>query len=146
MKRAKAKGFEVHEHSYVSGRRANGGCYGKDGKWQTSSFSHSHPGGDIRHQHVDTGPATYTIDKDEWYRATGLKGGGRKKYTAKPVGEQLPIEPLEDWQKSFEVIVVGPPTPELGTGPGLAPAVRMALTFKMTPVFRDERPKKRRAQ
>jgi hypothetical protein len=124
-------GLEVHEHSFVSGPRAHGGCPSKGGKWLPTKFSHSHEGGSAPHQHPQTGPASYTIDKDQWYRATGFKGGGRKTFTRRPTGEQLPIVDLEDWQKSFEVIV-GAPTPEFGTGPGLAPAARMILGHKMT--------------
>jgi hypothetical protein len=127
----RCKPFEVHEHSYVSGPRTGGG-YGPDGKWQPGKFQHSHDRGNVRHQHPDTGPACYTIDKDEWARVTGLRGGGRKKFTAAPSGEQLPWKDLEDWQKSFQVII-GPPTPKKwGAGPGLAPAARMILGFGMT--------------
>jgi hypothetical protein len=115
--------LEVHEHSYTSGPRAN-----RPG----SKFSHSHEGGDVPHQHPATGPGCYTIDKDAWFRATGLCGGGRKKFTAKATGECLPIRELEDWQKSF-VVVVGPPTPErMGAGPDVALPARMILSFGMT--------------
>lgn len=73
------KRLEVHEHAFTSGR------------WD--KISHSHEGGDAPHEHPDTGPASYTIDKDEWARKTGLRGGGRKKYTAKASGEQFPLVP-----------------------------------------------------
>lgn len=123
--------FEVHEHCYVSGPRANGAYY---------KFSHSHEGGDQPHQHPNTGPASYTIDKDEWFRATGLRGGGLKKFTTRPTGEQLPWQELEAWQKTFEVVIHGDPTPELGEGPGIAPAVRMVKQFRMRIAdVRDER-------
>lgn len=118
--------LEVHEHSFISG--------GRHGR-----VAHSHEGGNVPHQHEHTGPASYTIDKDDWHRATGLRGGGRKKFTAKPTGEQFPIRDLEDWQKSFEVVVVGPPSPHIGTGPGIAPAVRMIKQFGMTARVRDDR-------
>lgn len=129
--------LEVHEHVFVSGPRSNGLFIQKTQK-TTSHFSHSHEGGDVPHQHPDTGPAAYTIDKDEWLRATGLRGGGRKKFTAKPSGEQFPIVELEDWQKSFEIVVHEPgPSPIQDPrlppeGPGIAPAVRMILGFGMT--------------
>lgn len=82
--------LEVHRHSIISGPR-NG---------QTIEHSHEGP---LGHQHEHCGPATYTICRDEWYRATGLKGGGVKKYTAKPKGEQLPLVDLEEW-KSFRIV------------------------------------------
>ena len=122
--------LEVHEHHYVSGRLKNG-CYNKNGQWRSAKFSHSHEGGNVRHQHVDTGPAAYTIDKDDWYRTTGLRGGGRKKFTVKPTGEQLPLRELDDWQKSF-MVVIGKPSPaQRGEGPGIALPARMVLTFGM---------------
>jgi hypothetical protein len=129
---ARPKPFEVHEHCYISGPRANGGCYDRSGKWQIGKFSHSHEGGSVPHKHPQTGPSVYTIDKDDWFRSTGLRGGGRKKFTAKPTGEQLPWKELEHWQKSFQIII-GPRTPETrGEGPGIALPARMVLTFGMT--------------
>lgn len=118
--------LEVHEHCFIRGERARfaGLAMGK--------LVHSHEGGDVPHQHPDTGPGSYTIDKDEWMRATGLKGGGKKRFTPKPNGEQPPIVELEDWQKSFEIIVCKPPTEYIGEGPGIAPAARMILGFGMT--------------
>lgn len=133
--------YEVHTHSFVSGPRAVG--HYERGVWFEGTFSHSHDGGDRPHQHPDTGPATYTIDKDEWARRTGGIGGGRKQFTAKPTGEQLPIVELEDWQKSFRVIVVGDYDPRLGNGPGIALPERIAQQFKMTYTVHDGR--KRRA-
>ncbi len=119
---------EVHEHFFIGGPRSRwaGQPQGK--------LVHSHEGGDRPHQHPDTGPASYTIDKEEWLRTTGLFGGGRKTFTKAPTGEQLPLAELEDWQKSFEVIVGDP---AMGSqfkehhGPGLALPMRMALGFKM---------------
>ncbi|HYZ88313.1 MAG TPA: hypothetical protein VE620_03350 [Myxococcales bacterium] len=142
--------LEVHEHSYISGRYANGGA-NIPGKmpptWKASKFSHSHEGGDRPHQHPETGPASYTIDKDDWLRTTGLRGGGRKTFTVKPTGEQLPIVELEDWQKFFELIIGDPPADYRGEGPGFAPAARMILGHKMTCVIRDARtPGKSRPQ
>ena len=67
--------LEVHRHSFVSG--------------SSGTFSHSHDGGATPHHHPGTGPATYTIDKDEWGWVTGLRGGGRKKYTRRQSGPQM---------------------------------------------------------
>lgn len=129
--------LEVHEHSFISGQRT-GGHYER-GVWHTGPFSHSHEGGDRPHQHPHTGPSAYTIDKDDWYRSTGLRGGGRKVFTSKPKGEQFPIKELEDWQKSFEVIVCDPSPDQKGTGPGMALPLRMIKQFGMTAQFIDGR-------
>lgn len=123
------KTLEVHEHWRVSG--------------PSHHLHHSHEGGDAPHQHHQYGPASYTIDKDEWLKATGLRGGGRKSFTAKPTGEQLPIKELEDWQKSFEIIVDEESCRRAlagteATGAGVGPAARMVLAFKMTPLFPEE--------
>ena len=143
------KCFEIHEHCFVRGPRSRGG-YDRKGNWQTGKFSHSHEGGDVPHQHPDTGPAAYTIDKDEWSRKTGLRGGGRKKFTVKPTGEQMPIIELEDWQKSFEIHVAPPPPGHQGEGPGIALPMRMVLGFgmkvsKVVP-FDPQRDRKRAAR
>ncbi|QOZ25325.1 hypothetical protein [Bradyrhizobium sp. CCBAU 51753] len=114
--------LEVHEHAIISVPRANHG----------QSIRHSHEGGSEPHQHPDTGPASYTIDKDEWLKATGLRGGGRKQFTKTPEGEQLPIVELEEWQKSFEVHVGALPPGFRGTGGGMAAATRMILAHRMT--------------
>jgi hypothetical protein len=71
--------FEVHTHA----------LFGRGGSVRT--ITHSHVGGDTPHLHDGSGPASYTIDKDEWFALTGLRGGGRKKFTVKPTGEQLPL-------------------------------------------------------
>jgi hypothetical protein len=135
--------FEVHTHRFVRGPRRDA-RYGRDGTWQDATFAHAHDDGSRAHGHPDTGPACFTIDRDAWFRTTGLRGGGRKTFTTRPTGEQFPIEELEDWQKTFEVRIVGAPTPQFGTGPGLAHAARMALTFKIRPIITDERPRRRR--
>jgi hypothetical protein len=117
------KRLEVHEHSIISGPRAH--CAAK--------IVHSHEDGEIPHQHPHTGPATYTIDKDDWSRASGgLVGGSRKRFTAVPEGEQLPRVELEEWQKSFEINYGDPPPGFEGTGGGHLAAARMVLTFRMT--------------
>lgn len=69
--------LEVHEHSRIhdGGGRVN----------------HSHADGAPGHHHFGTGPATFTIDKDDWQQQTGLKGGGRKRFTTRPVGPQLTV-------------------------------------------------------
>ena len=121
--------LEVHEHHIIRGPRAH-----RTGAWpagQGSSFEHSHDGGDVPHGHPDTGPAAYTIDKDDWYQRTGLKGGGRKKFTKAPTGEQFEFiaRPPEDG--AFEVIVCDPPAPPgfTGEGGGIYAAQRMVLAF-----------------
>lgn len=122
--------LEVHRHTFVSGPRADR---------MDATFSHSHEGGSRTHRHPETGPATYTIDQDEWFRETGWRGGGRKAFTAQPTGRQLPwIEPTAQ-EKTFEVIVAGPPTPELGNGPGIALPMRLMLQFGLTPIVRGDR-------
>lgn len=130
MSPAQVKGLEVHEHCFVSGPRAS--IFGR------YKFSHSHAGGEVPHQHPQTGPACYTIDKDEWRRRTGLVGGGRKQFTESPTGEQLPIVTLEDWQREFEVIVDESAArfaeENKVTGAGVEPALRMVLAFGMKAV------------
>lgn len=136
--------FEVHQHTFVSGPRA-GGHYERDGQWHTGSFSHAHDGGNVPHAHPDTGPASYTIDKDDWRRATLLHGGGRKTFAAQPTGEQLPIVALTEAQQTFEVRCTGRVPPGwVGEGGGFATAARMALAFKMRPIVIDARPPRRR--
>lgn len=132
MPRTKRPGLEVHEHSFIRGQRANRrGC----------TFAHSHEGGDVSHAHPDTGPSSYTIDKDEWAARTGMRGGGRKKFTAEPTGEQFDATiPRTAEQQTFEVIVCDPPKGrqfEGVQGGGLAAAARMALTFKLRPVVKS---------
>lgn len=119
-----ARRLELHSHSFISGPRANGG---------SGTIKHSHDGGEAPHQHPNCGPAQYVIDQDEWALATGgMKGGARKQFTDAPTGEQLPIVELEDWQKSFTVVVCDPPKGFEGTGGGDAAAARMVLGFRMT--------------
>lgn len=128
------KSFEVHEHSFVSGPRAN----------RSERLVHSHEQGEIPHQHPHTGPAVYTIDKDEWACATGgVVGGSRKRFTAEPEGEQLARVELEDWQKSFEIHHAEAPPDWKGTGGGHLTAARMMLAFRMTAtIIPFPRPKK----
>ncbi|HEY1814848.1 MAG TPA: hypothetical protein VGG74_21020 [Kofleriaceae bacterium] len=92
--------LEMHEHSYISGPNA---------RWagERSKLRHSHEGGDRPHEHEHTGPSYYTIDKDDWYRRTGLRGGGRKQFTVRATGLQLPVIETEPMQ--FDVIFVGAP-------------------------------------
>lgn len=135
------KGLEVHEHCIISGRRANR---------SDSKIVHSHEGGDTQHEHPDCGPASYTIDKDEWFRATGLRGGGRKRFTKTPEGEQLPRVERAPGADEFE-IHVGPNPPgwdPKSSGGGYFTAVRMIQACKMTVskvVPFDPTPRKTRA-
>lgn len=124
----KAAPLEVHEHRFTRGPRSSWAGTERGG------IAHSHPGGDIPHQHADTGPASYTIDKDEWFRETGLRGGGRKKFTKSATGEQFPIVELEGWQKTFEIHVLPMPAhwDAASQGPGTALPMRMILAHKMT--------------
>lgn len=117
------KPLEVHQHSIISGPRAN----------SSARIVHSHADGDTPHKHPDTGPATYTIDQDDWHRMTGgVAGGSRKEFSAAPKGEQLPRVELAEWQKSFEIHYGDPPPGFEGTGGGHLAAARMVLAFKMT--------------
>jgi hypothetical protein len=143
--------FEVHEHSYVRGPRTNGPG--------PSKFAHAHERGDEPHEHLDTGPATYTIDKDEWYAATGMCGGGRKKFVAAPTGPQLAF--LEREERTFRVVFCDAYTPEharagisreqfdtelacfrelvAGQGETSGSAVRrMVGSFHLTPIYEIE--------
>ncbi|HJQ55975.1 MAG TPA: hypothetical protein VJ890_03660 [Vineibacter sp.] len=127
---ASAAAYEVHEHVFIDGPRSR--YAGRP----ESMVVHSHPGGNVPHAHPQTGPACYTIDKDEWSRVTGLKGGGRKRFTKTVTGEQLPLAALESWQTQFDVVVCDPlPARHFGqdaaTGPGEALPARMAMGFGM---------------
>lgn len=121
-----AKKLEVHEHWIIAGPNAN--------KSWLNKFEHSHEGGDVPHKHDDgiheTGPAARTIDKDEWFAATGLRGGGRKKFTAKPTGPQMPLVRTEPCK--IEVIIVGDGGASVAgdcSGAGDLPIVRMKKAF-----------------
>lgn len=111
--------FEVHEHCFISGPRRG-------------TVRHSHEGGSEPHQHPNTGPASYTIDKDEWRAMTGAEGGGRKEFTDAPEGDQFERVELADWQKTFEVHVGDPPPGFVGSGGGMFAAARMILACRMT--------------
>lgn len=132
--------LEVHTHSYVSGPNAtgtyqNGFC---------TKIEHSHEGGDVPHEHPHTGPACYVIDKDRWAARTGLKGGGRKKYTNKPSGPQLPYVERTPEQDTFEIIVCDSSLRKHreqypgAEGGGAYAAERMVQGHKMTPRLRIE--------
>lgn len=121
--------LELHEHAVISGPDAN---------WAgRNRIVHSHEGGEVPHRHEHTGPASYTIDKDDWFRATGLQGGGRKQFTSAPTGKQLPTIVLTEAGRAFEVVVGPPPQGFTGTGAGSAPVARMVLAMGMKPVYRD---------
>jgi hypothetical protein len=117
--------LEEHEHCFIRGRSQYAGT-------ARGRLVHSHTGGDRPHKHPDTGPASYTIDADEWARSTGLRGGGRKKFTQTPTGDQFPIVELEEWQRSFDIVVLASPEHLGGQGPGLALPLRLILANKLT--------------
>lgn len=128
--------LEVHEHHFITGPKAF--------RAAGSKFAHSHEGGDVPHVHDDaghrTGPAAYTIDRDEWRRATGLVGGGRKKFTPKPTGLRLPLVRTEP--SRIEVIIVGDGGASVAkgsTGGASAALARMQLTFGAEIVVTEER-------
>jgi hypothetical protein len=155
--RGVSRRLEVHEHCYVHG--PNAGCVGR------YKFEHSHAAGDTPHEHPDTGPSAFMIDKDEWYAATGLHGGGRKQYTAAPRGPQMARVELAPHQRTFRVVFhdqgltaehqrAGLTAADLeaqraafqnpdrvtagppgSPGTGDAAVARMALTFGMTPRY-----------
>lgn len=119
---AAADRLEIHEHSFIVGKRG--------------SLTHSHDGGGSPHKHVDgaiqTGPACYTIDKGDWLRSTGCTGGGRKEFTSKPTGPQLPLVVTEPSQ--IRVFIVGDGGASVAgegcVGPGELPVARMVHRFK----------------
>lgn len=87
--------FELHEHHAPKG----------DGR-----IVHSHDGGNFPqgHSHPGYGPAKYTIDKQDWARATGgLAGGSKKVFTATPEGPQLESLDRRENDKSFDVHGMG---------------------------------------
>lgn len=95
--------LEVHEHCYISG--PNSRCAGT----ARGRLAHSHEGGDQPHVHEDeihrTGPASYTIDSKAWARATGMPGGGKKRFTTEPTGQQLPTVFVDP--PRIDVVIVG---------------------------------------
>jgi hypothetical protein len=120
--------LEVHEHCYITGPNA---------RWagDRSKLVHSHEGGNKPNEHADetqrTGPGCYTIDKDEWFARTGMRGGGRKKFTNQPSGVQLPIVEIDPPQ--IRIFIHGDGGAEAArgcTGPGLALVDRMELAVK----------------
>lgn len=125
-----AGSLEVHEHCFIRGPQANRPGY---------KFEHSHEGGDVPHTHPDTGPACYTIDKDAWFAATGLRGGGRKQFTPKPKGLRLAVIPRTAEESRFEIVVHDPSGPPgfTGQGGGHHAAARMVLAFGLRPVVID---------
>ena len=123
--------LEVHEHIFIRGARSG------------QRLVHSHPDGERPHEHENTGPSCYEIDKDEWFAATGMRGGGRKKFTAAPSGEQFAAIPCET---TFEIIVCDPPAPPgyNGSGGGHHAAARMMQAFHLSPIVHLP-PKKERS-
>lgn len=120
--------LETHEHCIISGPNAN--------KSWLNKFTHSHEGGDKPHVHNDgtheTGPGAYTIDKDEWRARTGMIGGGRKKFTTKPIGPQMPLVRTD--APTMKIVIVGDGGAAAGrgaSGPGLAVVDRLQLSLGM---------------
>lgn len=131
----KPAALEVHSHCIISGPRAN--IIGRN------EIMHSHEGGERSHEHPDCGPSSYTIDKDDWLNVTGMIGGGRKKFTHNPTGEQLEFIPRTPEQNQFEVIFCDPPPAFEGEGAGISPIARMLLGCKMNVVrYSDHRRRK----
>jgi hypothetical protein len=101
--------LEVHAHAVISGPRSKAGYRFDPATRETTwhgrtDIEHSHADGNAGHSHPDTGPASFTIDKDDWYRATGFRGGGRKRFTKKPTGEQLTYVARTLEQQTFTVV------------------------------------------
>jgi hypothetical protein len=120
------KGFEAHTHCFVSGPRS---------RFCSAEIEHSHENGSIPHEHPDTGPGSYTIDSDEWFQMTGyeLPVRRKKKFTKKPIGEQLPFVASTPEQQAFQIIV-GDNPPDWDpkyTGGGHLAAARMILGSRM---------------
>lgn len=121
--------LETHEHCYITGpnSRFAGSARGR--------LTHSHDGGDKPHVHEDaaqrTGCGSYTIDKDEWFKRTGLRGGGHKKFTRKQTGVQMPLIAIGAPQ--IRVVIVGDGGAAVArgaSGAGESPVVRMQLACK----------------
>jgi hypothetical protein len=120
--------FEVHEHCFIRGPRANRTGSG----WPPGTgqqFAHSHEGGDVPHTHPDCGPACYMISRNGWLTAGGIRPGKRK-LTRRPTGEQFPL--IETDAPVFAVIIGDPPAPPgwVGTGGGMFAAERMIVAFQ----------------
>lgn len=105
--------LEIHEHYDLT--NAN-----------KPNIRHSHAGGSEPHQHPKCGPAVY-----EPRRQIGIRKPRKPKMTAKPTGPQLPWKELEEWQRSFKVVVCDPTPPEWGEGPGIALPLRIHETFRI---------------
>lgn len=98
-----------------------------------SGFAHSHEGGDVPHEHPDTGPASF---------------GRMEKFTARPNGEQVPLVKTEP--QTFDVFVLDsalvydghgnlrPISPDDDIGTSLQ-ADHMERTFGMRAVVHDLR-------
>jgi hypothetical protein len=121
--------LELHEHCYITGPKAGRSSI------PGGTLVHSHEGGDRPHEHDDgtnrTGPGSYTIDKDEWRARTGLIGGGRKRFTRKPTGSQLPVVVVEPPQIKVVIVGDGGKAAARGTtGAGFGAVHRMQLAMK----------------
>jgi hypothetical protein len=84
---------------------------------------------------MGTGPACFTIDKDAWLRATGMRGGGRKKFTEGPEGPQLSAIAIPAQERRVKVFV-HPSAREVDhVGAGSATLARMVAAFGIVPEF-----------
>jgi hypothetical protein len=133
--------FIIHEHTYISGPN-NRPDY-KDGKYLGQKrIRHSHPGGEIPHTHEHTGPSHF--------------GHRQRKYSKRPIGEQLAPIPRTEEENTFELVIMDSAlvsTPDglkpIGDTPiealGFPAASRMMDSFGMQCIVRDERKKVRSA-
>jgi hypothetical protein len=119
------KTLEVHEHWII-----------KSNISPSPRLIHSHFGGDAYHEHPGYGPGSYTIDKNEWLKKTGMAGERKKRFTAKPSGPQVPLIEVEP---TPFVVVMGPPSPPAwGSGPGISLPERISQSFKLPYIIKAE--------
>jgi hypothetical protein len=127
--------FEMHEHVFISGPRQNA-RYVKNEWVDDRKLVHSHMGGSVPHAHPHTGPSYY--------------GHGKRKFSAKPKGEQLSYVALSEEETSFELVItdsalIHGKTP-IGDTPvealGFPAAERMMTGSRLKCIVRDERKKR----
>lgn len=136
--------FEIHSHHFTSGPRSSAGY--RNGKWEDTKFSHSHPGGSRPHRHPNCGPSNY--------------GYRKPKVTKRPNGEQFLLVPMSEEESSFELIITdsAKPMPTLNPKTGkyespdihslsveemrMPAAETVKLGSRLTCIVRDERKKR----